>query len=164
MTIRDSFIQHFGEENATRLEEATLGHMGNMPEVHRNDRWGDDPFRYMILAVIGYECVTKFREYHGITMDPDEFKQWVLMYADLHLFEGDFPDYLALMAGAYYPWIDWDKAGVEPPESWVDFEERQAIRDGKTKEENLEEMRALTEQLQSFLDARKGPSQKETDD
>jgi hypothetical protein len=45
-----------------------------------------------------------YREYHGITVDPDELQSWVLANGDLGTHDGDC-DYLSLFCGAYQEWI-----------------------------------------------------------
>jgi hypothetical protein len=128
MTIRTSFVEHFGEENATKIEEAALMHMAEgplpVPSVHAKDDWGPDPFRYLFLTCIARDCLTRWREWHGIKVEYEDLLAWSLEHADLHAHEGDLPDYMAALAGAYNPWINWAKAGDTEPEGTDIFRER----------------------------------------
>lgn len=167
MTIRTSFVEHFGEDNALHVEEAALMHLAEGPfphlSVHANDKWGDDPFRYLFLACIGHDCFTRWREWHRIDAEYEEILAWALEFGDLHLHTGDMPDYLALMAGAYNPWINWQKIGREEPEDtdmtrkrnleWVhmnaaEFEVQQAM--------DMEGLRAASEEGMRLLNEHYG--------
>lgn len=152
MSIRESFVSMFGEDQAVRIEEAALQHMNGMGQVHSQDSWGSDPFRYMILGAIGWECVTRFAEFHGITIDPVAFQLWVLDHADLHEHDGDMPDYLSLMAGAYLGWINWAKAGIELPRAWLAQAGEQEENANLTLEEVTETIKNLTQILRERLD------------
>lgn len=118
-SIRDSFVAHFGEEQATRIEEAALTHTGQAGDVHANDNWGTDPFQYMLLAVISYQCVEKpsYAEHHGITVPFDEFRAWVLAYGDLGSYDGDPPDYISLVLGIFNDWIKQEETTPNHEES-----------------------------------------------
>jgi hypothetical protein len=128
MTIRTSFVEHFGEENAVRVEEAALAHLAEGPfphlDVHADDKWGPDPFGYLFLVCIGRDCFTRWRKWHKMTPEYEEILAWALEHANLHEFEGDLPDYMAMLAGAYNPWINWERAGSEEPEHTDDFRAR----------------------------------------
>lgn len=112
--LREKFVALWGEDQARILEECCDMHvgqragdpivimvsmmLGDMPGDHVNDNRGSDPFRYVILAVLGYECVTKpeYAAHHGITVDAWDFVNWVLTEADLDSFDGDHPDHLTM--------------------------------------------------------------------
>lgn len=112
--LREKFVRVFGEDNASKLEAACEMHitqkatdpivllvqmlMSDTAEDHRNDNRGSDPFRYVVLAVLGYECVSRdeYRIHHGLTLDPMEFLNWVITQADLDSFDGDQPDHLRM--------------------------------------------------------------------
>ena len=149
MTIRDSYVEHFGEEQATKVEESALTHMRDVSAGHREDSWGSDPFRYHLLACISFDCFTveKNREYHGITVPLDDVRAWALEHADLHLHDGDIPDFIAFTIGVYYSWIDWDKAGTSPPEHWRDAEAEIQVWRDRSPEEALNEMVKLAEEM-----------------
>jgi hypothetical protein len=118
MTVRDSFAQHFGEENALRVEEASVGHINDpgAQEVHADDQWGTDPFRYHLMNCISHDCFTTFAAFHGFTdLTVEEVRAWAVEHADLHEMDGDIPDYLGLFAGAYHPWMNWARMGQERP-------------------------------------------------
>jgi hypothetical protein len=105
MSVRVSFVQHFGEDDAVRIEEASIQHINDTSAVHGDDNWGSDPFRYHLLNCIGHNCLDRFRKYHGIDADAQLIRDWVLAEAGLAYYDGDIPDYIALMGGAYQDWI-----------------------------------------------------------
>lgn len=112
--LRKKFVEVFGEWDASLLEEAcdmhihaksndpliafVAGLFGDSPENHEKDDRGSDPFRYVILTCLGYECVTNdgYRRAHALTLDPFEFMKWCITEADLESFDGDQPDHLAM--------------------------------------------------------------------
>jgi hypothetical protein len=152
VTIRVSFVERFGEEDATRIEEASLSHL---EEPHREDRWGSDPFKYHFMNCIGHECVGRYRHKHGIVATEQAMKEWCLAHGDLLSHDGDMPDYLGLMAGAFYPWIDWDSTDVEPPEAWKDFEFDRVMWTSLSIEEQIEEMKKMTATLLAMTEKMK---------
>lgn len=149
MTVRHSFVEHFGEEQAVKVEESALTHMRDVSESHKNDKWGDDPFQYHLLTCIAFDCFTKpmNREYHGITVPLDELKAWVLEYGDLYSYAGDIPDYLALMVGQYNTWINWEKAGAEPPANMASGEAELDRWRSMTASESMIEMTRLAQEI-----------------
>jgi len=128
MSIRDSFVEHFGEDNAVRVEEAALMHMSEGPfphlDPHADDKWGSDHFKYLFLVCIARDCFTRWRAWHTMDMSYEDVLAWALEHGDLHDFDGDVPDFLALMAGAYNPWINWASRGDEEPEHTEEFRVR----------------------------------------
>lgn len=97
MSIRDSFVEAFGEDQAAAVEAAA--------EFHKNgvhDRPGSDYFRWAIVIAIGYECMSAddYREHHGISAPWPDLHDWIRDHANLREHDGD-SDYLALFAGAY---------------------------------------------------------------
>lgn len=128
MSIRESFVATFGEDNALRVEEAAIGHLGEGPfphlDPHADDKWGQDPFKYLFLLCIGRDCFTRWRSWHKIEAEYEDILAWALEHADIHEYRGDIPDFLALMAGAYNPWINWEKAGAPEPGNTQEFRER----------------------------------------
>lgn len=108
MTARDTFVAQFGEDQAVAVEAAARSHFEDQSAfggVHDGDNFGSDEFRYWFLLAIGYECVSRFRAVHGITADVDAMKEWARGEGQLGHHDGDVPDYLALMAGAYEYWV-----------------------------------------------------------
>lgn len=107
-TARETFVARFGEDQAVAVEAAARTHFGDQSTfggIHDSDSFGSDEFRYWFLLAIGYECVTRFREHHGITADVDAMKEWARGEGQLGHHDGDPPDYLALMVGVYQDWI-----------------------------------------------------------
>ncbi len=106
MSARDSFVARFGEENAAAVESAARGHWdGDVGGVHHDDDFGSEPFRYWFLLAIGFECVTRFREDHGIQAAVEDMQDWAKFDGNLAAHDGAIPDYLAMMIGAYNDWI-----------------------------------------------------------
>lgn len=97
MSVRESFEQRFGSEQADALVSAAEQHDN---DVHSNR--GSDPFKWAVLIAIGYQCVEidEYRDSHGITVPWDDFRDWAKTDADLASHDGDC-DYLSLMCGKY---------------------------------------------------------------
>jgi hypothetical protein len=100
--IRESFVEHFGEEQAAKLEAAAVEHKNGI-----HDEPGSDFFRWAIVICIGFECFTKdrYREYHGITAPVEDVKQWVREHGDIANHDGD-ADYLSLFCGTYNEYVE----------------------------------------------------------
>lgn len=106
MSVRASFVARFGEADAKAVESAAWGHTQvDGHGIHDNDNHGSDPFKYAFLTAIGWECVGRFREDHGITAATEDMRDWALTEGDLGSHDGDVPDYLAAICGAYEPWL-----------------------------------------------------------
>ena len=99
MSIRAAFVEAFSEEDATAIEAAAVEHLN----AAHDDR-GSDPFKWALSIAIGYECMGRFAEYHGVSADEDDIKAWVFEHGDLASHDGDC-DYFAMMAGAYDGWV-----------------------------------------------------------
>lgn len=160
MSIRESFAQHFGEANAVRVEEASIGHQNDDKMNHGRDSWGKDPFKYHLLNCVSHQCFSKFAGHHGFDVPVDEVREWALEYADLHEYDGDIPDFIGMLAGAYAPWINWERAGIEMPEMWQNFDADVARWEAMSTEEHLAELHRLIEQgieLLNYHKEEKGP-------
>lgn len=96
MSVRTSFVEHFGEDQAKALEHAAQEHGNGV----NNQNLGEDPFKWAILIVIGYECAGRFAEHHGITVKLTDLQNWCIAHGELRTHTGDC-DYLALMTGSY---------------------------------------------------------------
>jgi hypothetical protein len=113
MSARDSFVARFGEANAAAIEAAAQRHhASDMAGVHGDDNLGSEPFRYWFLLAIGYECLTRYRDEHGITANVEEMRDWAKYDGALGEHDGDVPDYLALIVGTYQDWVAPDAATV----------------------------------------------------
>lgn len=101
-SVRGSFVEQFGEDQAAALERAAEGHANGI----NSERRGDDPFKWAILIAIGYQCAEKedFRDYHGITAPWDEVKAWIKAHADLASHNGDC-DFICLFVGGYNDFV-----------------------------------------------------------
>ena len=99
--VKASFVARFGEAEARRLEVAAEKHNN---DVHNNK--GTDPFKWVLLICIGYECFTKdrYREYHGILTPSDDIKRWARDHAELDSHDGDC-DYLSIFCGTYAEYV-----------------------------------------------------------
>ena len=97
-SVRQSYVEHFGEEQASAIERAAEEHKNQVSGTER----GSDQFKWAILMAIGFECPTRkeFREYHGITVPVAEFKAWCKEHGQLDTHEG-CPDYISLFCGTY---------------------------------------------------------------
>jgi len=94
--IRNTFVKKFGESQAIKIEYAAMSHKNGI-----NDRnYGKDRFKWALLICIGYECISKYRDYHGITIPYKKLKKWIVDNARLDLHDGDC-DYISLAAGIY---------------------------------------------------------------
>lgn len=102
MSVRASFVARFGEADAAAIETASAGHCDS---IHKKDNHGSDPFKYAFLNCIAHECVGRYRKDHGINATQGDMRDWALAEGDLGSHDGDIPDYLAMLAGAYGPWL-----------------------------------------------------------
>jgi hypothetical protein len=108
-SIRKAFEERFGAEEAEKIWAAATEHGNGI----NDGNLGDDPFKWAILIAIGYQCVEKYANHHGITIPFEDFKEWVRENADLASHTGDC-DYLALACGVYR---DFVKEAVPSPGS-----------------------------------------------
>ena len=101
MSIRKKFVKDFGKGQAKTLENAAETH-----NTHVHNRKGSDPFKWVLLICIGYECFEKdaFRKYHKITIPFEKLKSWIKNNGQLGTHDGDC-DYLSLIAGEYNEYI-----------------------------------------------------------
>jgi len=99
MSVRDSFVQHFGEDQAAAIEAAAAYH-------NDGGNKGSDPFKWAVAFAIGYECfsVDRYREYHGITASADKVRQWIKDCGELASHDGDF-DVISMLAGVYNEYV-----------------------------------------------------------
>jgi len=107
MSVRDSFVAEFGEDQAVAIERAAAEHDNGVHSVR-----GSDPFKWAVCICIGYECVSRpeFAEYHSITVPQERFKEWCLNHGELRSHDGDV-DFLSLLSGAYGGYIQTEEAG-----------------------------------------------------
>lgn len=111
MSARETFAARFGEDQAAAIEAAAKGHFyGDMFGTHADDNLGRDEFRYWFLLAIGWQCVTEYRSEHGITASVEELRDWAKNEGQLAEHDGDIPDYLAAMVGAYNDWLPAEAA------------------------------------------------------
>lgn len=102
MSVRSSFVEHFGEVEAASFEAAANEHGNGINDVNK----GDDPFKWVILIVIGYQCAEKdnYRDHHGIAAPWPKVQAWIKAHAHLDTHNGD-SDYLCLLAGGYKDYV-----------------------------------------------------------
>lgn len=110
MSVRDSFVAAFGEEQALAVEAARAEHRGD----HLDDRDGSDPFRTAIAICLGFECMSKdsYRESHGITVPWEDIRVWIKAHGDLANHDGGI-DHLMLFGGGYNEFMP----DASPPEA-----------------------------------------------
>jgi len=98
-SIREKFVNEFGEEFARKLEVCADTHSNGINSANK----GSDPFKWVLLICIGYQCFEKkgYRIYHGLPLKPSftTLKKWIRENADLGTHNGDC-DYLALVIRA----------------------------------------------------------------
>ncbi len=94
--IRNSFIERFGEEQAKRIEMAAKSHKDGLGVV---EDMSNSPFRWCLSVAVGFACTTRFREVHGITIDPEEFAAWCRYHAELETYMGG--DVLGFILGSF---------------------------------------------------------------
>ncbi len=102
MSIRDTFVARFGEDQALAIEKAAESHVEGS---HALDDRGSDEFRYLFLIAVSWECATRFAADHDITVPEAELRDWALSDGHLGEHDGDVPDYLGLIAGMYDGWL-----------------------------------------------------------
>ena len=101
-TARERFIERFGQDQAVAIEAAANEHRFTLLEGTDH---GQDSFRDALVICIGHECMTRFADYHGIDVDQEQVREWVLEQGDW-FGDHDGPiDYLAMFAGWYDDWL-----------------------------------------------------------
>lgn len=98
-SIRDQFVRDFSEQTALAIEAAAEQHENGL----HPDK-GSDPFKWSLMLVISYQCITKYRAAHGIKPSAKRLTAWIKDHADMSSYDGDV-DMLALLAGAYDPYV-----------------------------------------------------------
>jgi len=93
-TFRNDFIARFGAENAVAIIEAANEHNnGTNP--------GSDKLRWALLICIGFECLSRFHEYHSITCLWEDVRDWLKQHKDYLAAHDGAVDYFALSCGTY---------------------------------------------------------------
>lgn len=86
MTTREKFVKQFGEEDTSRIEEAANTHRTK----DRDNVWhrigsmlageqltvAPDQFLLDLSTCISWECLSRFRDDHGIAAGEEEIRQW----------------------------------------------------------------------------------------
>ena len=98
MSVRESFANKFGEEQALAVEAAAEEHRNGLNDRNK----GSDPFKWVISIALGYQCMELdgYREYHNITANWDEIKTWIKEECHLETHDGDC-DLLGAFCGCY---------------------------------------------------------------
>ncbi|RMD64634.1 hypothetical protein D6833_04180 [Candidatus Parcubacteria bacterium] len=114
------FADRFGVDQANAIFDAALMHAapdhprdvlenfvdlavmaaGGQPRLSAHIDFGSDAFRWAIIIVIGYQCVERYADDHGITISWRDFREWVRANAHIEDHDGDW-DELARLSGAY---------------------------------------------------------------
>ena len=100
MSVRDKFVELFGEDDCKAIEKAASEHHGWGQERNR----GSDPFKWALCVCIGWECIGRFSEYHGIKADPAALKEAIKKHGELASHDGGL-DMLSAIAGVYNEYI-----------------------------------------------------------
>lgn len=157
MSVRESFVARFGEAVAVKVEEAALNHLAEGPLPHLNphaeDKWGEDPFQYLFMVCIGRDCLTRWRKYHGIDAEYEDLLDWCVKEGNLHDYQGDMPDFIALLAGAYNIWIDWAGRGEAEPENCEHWRKRNLDWAHMSEVEFAAEMTVSTEHMKVTIES-----------
>jgi hypothetical protein len=120
-SIYTDFCKVFGFSEADKLIAAALYHSNGV----NNQNLGTDPFKWVLLINVGYQCVevNRYRKWHAIKIKWKKFKQWLIDHGkEIGEHDGDM-DFLAMMAGAYNFFLDSGEAhedcecGSEVPEA-----------------------------------------------
>ena len=104
--IKERFIKQFGDEEANKIIDAALSHGNGV----NNNNYGSSKFRWAITICLGYDCMTTYRDDHGIKPPWEELKQWIKDYADLGSHDGDV-DYISAFCGVYDEFINKEEKG-----------------------------------------------------
>ena len=105
MSVREHFVATFGESAAAAIEKAGFGHRDKRDDSLKDRGLGSDPFKCALVFVIGYGCVSRFAEDHGISIEPAAFKSWVREHGELASHDGDM-DYISVFTGAYNDYVN----------------------------------------------------------
>lgn len=107
LSVRESFVRQFGEEEAQALEVAAESHKNGIHNEH-----GSDKFKWVICICIGHQCFEKdrYREHHGIKATFEDIKSWCIEEGELDTHDGAV-DYIALLAGIYDGFMPIKEAG-----------------------------------------------------
>ena len=97
------FAAVFGEDDAYAVMGAAEKHKNG---IHDNP--GSDYFRWALCICIGYECLRRFRDYHGINASEADLDEWIKAHADLGSHDGDIDYLAAALVGAYDPYLNRD--------------------------------------------------------
>jgi hypothetical protein len=100
-TMREEFVQAFGEEAAKGVEKAARMHVGARASS------GSDTFRSALHFALGYQCieVDEYREHHGLTLSYPEVQAWILARRAWFLEHDGALDTLAIMAGSAFEFL-----------------------------------------------------------
>lgn len=112
--IRGAFVERFGAENADRVEACAQQHK-TWRDFDAERGYGSDVFRWAVLMVISFECLTRFAASHGFTCDGAEVYAWLKEPAQrdwLAAHDGDF-DAIAMLSGAYNDFMPTKEAAPE---------------------------------------------------
>lgn len=97
MPTRENFISHFSEKEAELLEAAAVSHENGINSTNK----GDDPFKWVVCIILGYDCTNKNKKSHHLEdFDDKKFKEWIKAHGNLSTHNGDV-DYLAMICGIY---------------------------------------------------------------
>ena len=101
--VRASFVAQFDKVEAKLIERAAQEHKDGIGVAAHK---GESPFRWALTVVIGFDCVNNetYRQYHGITLDPEEFASWCRHHAQLRSFT-DGGDMLGMLGGHYQRYL-----------------------------------------------------------
>ena len=112
-SLRESFVSRFGEKDAERIVAAARKHREKFPSP---TPIGDDEFRWAFLIAVGFECVSKYRDDHGIEASEKNLREWANENVEAFKAHVGDVDFLAVVAGAYnkyFPGMEQDDDKTE---------------------------------------------------
>lgn len=82
-TVKEKFILQFGEEECNTIVEAAIYHINDIKHTVRPFTFIVDStepkFETILATLIFFQCVEvdSYRKYHGITMNYEDFRQFI---------------------------------------------------------------------------------------
>lgn len=104
-SVREGFVQLFGEDLAAAIDRAANEHGDSWSSGNKGR--GSDEFKWALCQCIGFDCIVKpqYMIHHEINPEAGPaIKQWIREHGELDTHDGDV-DILALMTGAYLEYM-----------------------------------------------------------
>lgn len=87
MTLRESFVRQFGEQEARTVEASAKFHIVPMGQSYRK---GSDPFLHDVMACVCFCCfeTDSARHHHGFRALLPDIKRWIFEECDFGQYDG----------------------------------------------------------------------------